>query len=62
MGNNMAKGISEAEAAILQQVAQTQKVSDTDGYEMLIRSRYVFEYIDDDGFWYQINPVLADFI
>ena len=62
MGNNMDKGISEAEAAILQQVAQTQKVSDTDGYEMLIRSRYVFEYIDDDGSWYQINPVLTDFI
>ena len=62
MGNSMAKGISQQEAERLNQVTQSQKVSDDEGYQILIRSRYVFEYIDDQGSWYRVNPILDGFL
>jgi hypothetical protein len=63
MRNNMGRGISQHEAEILKQVQQgSAKVSDDEGYQVLIRSRYVFEYIDEKGSWYVINPILEEIL
>lgn len=52
--------ISEVEWEKLRQVQKTQKVSDEEGYEGLIRSRMVFEYCEEDEAWFSVNPLLAN--
>lgn len=58
--NNMMMPISDAEWELLRQVKQRKKVTDDDGYQKLIRSRFVFEYHSDGEIWFDINPILAD--
>ena len=47
---------------LLRQVAQTQKVKGDDGYQRLIRSMFVYEYRDEEGSWFDINPILKDLV
>jgi AAA ATPase domain len=56
--NAMTRAVSERERELLEQVKITKKVSDEEGYQKLIRSRFVFEYQDEDGSWYDVNPIL----
>lgn len=35
-------------------------MSDDQGYELLIRSRLVFEYYYEDESWFDVNPILVD--
>lgn len=58
--NNMTIPISDAEWELLRQVKQRKKVTDDDGYQKLIRSRFVFEYHSEGEIWFDINPILAD--
>jgi hypothetical protein len=58
--NAMTRAVSEQEQELLQQVKMSQKVSDEEGYQKLIRSRFVFEYQDEEGSWYDVNPLLKD--
>lgn len=58
--NEMAIPISDEEWELLRQVKQRKKVSDDQGYQKLIRSRFVFEYRDRGDFWFDINPILAE--
>ncbi|MEQ9372875.1 MAG: hypothetical protein RIG63_28215 [Coleofasciculus chthonoplastes F3-SA18-01] len=39
---------------------QRKWVSDDQGYELLIRSRLVFEYYYEDESWFDVNPILVD--
>jgi hypothetical protein len=52
--------ISNDEWKLLRDVKQTKKVSDDQGYQKLIRSRFVFEYRDAGESWFDVNPILAE--
>ncbi|NEP11039.1 MAG: ATP-binding protein [Symploca sp. SIO2C1] len=45
---------------LLRQVAQEKKVTGDDGYQILIRSRFVYEYYDREEPWFDVNPILAE--
>jgi hypothetical protein len=58
--NEMTMPISDDEWELLRQVQQRKKVSGDQGYQVLIRSRLVFEYRDSGESWFDINPILAE--
>lgn len=58
--NSLVLAVDDREWVLLRQVAQHQKVSGDDGYETLIRSLFVYEYYDDQGSWFEVNPLLAE--
>ena len=58
--NERTLAVDDQEWELLRQVAQTQKVKGDDGYQRLIRSMFVYEYRDDEGSWFDINPILKD--
>ena len=58
--NERTLAVDDKEWELLRQVVQTQKVTGDDGYQRLIRSMFVYEYRDDDGSWFDINPILKD--
>jgi hypothetical protein len=58
--NEMTMPISDDEWELLRQVKQRKKVSDDQGYQKLIRSRFVFEYRDRGESWFDVNPILAE--
>ena len=57
--NELVLSIDDQEWNLLRQVNATKKVVGDDGYQTLIRSMYVYEYQDEDGSWFEVNPVLA---
>lgn len=58
--NQMVMAIDKKEWELLDQVVTHKKVSGDEGYQTLIRSLYVFEYRDQKGSWFDINPILAE--
>ncbi len=58
--NEMTLIISDNQWELLRQVQQRKWVSDDQGYELLIRSRLVFEYYYEDESWFDVNPILVD--
>ena len=58
--NERTLAVDDKEWELLRQVVQTQKVTGDDGYQRLIRSMFVYEYRDDEGSWFDINPLLKD--
>ncbi len=58
--NEMTMPISDDEWQLLRHVKQNKKVSDDQGYQKLIRSRFVFEYRDSGESWFDVNPILAE--
>ncbi|MEB3280412.1 MAG: ATP-binding protein [Lyngbya sp.] len=52
--------VEDEEWELLRKVVQTQKVTGDDGYQKLIRSMFVYEYRDDRGSWFDVNPILKD--
>jgi hypothetical protein len=57
--NELVLSIDDNEWRLLRQVNSTKKVVGDTGYQTLIRSMYVYEYQDEDGSWFEVNPVLA---
>jgi hypothetical protein len=57
--NELVLSIDNDEWKLLRQVNSTKKVVGDTGYQTLIRSMYVYEYQDDNGSWFEVNPVLA---
>jgi AAA ATPase domain len=53
------QGITPDEWELLRIVKNEKNVSGTLGYEKLIRNLLVYEYRDDEGVWYDVEPVLA---
>jgi len=62
MRDSMARAISAKELEALREVAVTQRVSDDEGYQMLIRGRYVCEFMDESGSWCCVNPILESLL
>lgn len=58
--NEMTLPISDDEWELLRQVRERKKVSGDQGYQILIRSRLVFEYRSNGESWFDINPILAE--
>ncbi|MEH2319148.1 P-loop NTPase fold protein [Nostoc sp.] len=52
--------ITNDEWELLRQVDKQQSVSGEADYQTLLRSLFVFEYQDNDGRWFGINPVLKE--
>jgi len=58
--NSLIRAITEDEWTLLRQIKQQQEVKGEEEYQTLLRSMFVFEYEDDEGSWYRINPILAE--
>ena len=58
--NQRLLAIDDKEWESLRRVMETQRVTGDEGYQTLIRSMFVFEYQDDRGSWFDINPLLKD--
>ncbi len=52
--------VTDLEWGMLRRVMEQKKVAGDDGYQILIRSMFVYEYRDAEGFWFDINPILAE--
>ncbi len=58
--NERLLAVDEDEWELLRRVAQTKKVTGDYGYQTLIRSMFVYEYQDEEGSWFDVNPLLKD--
>lgn len=58
--NSRLLAITEDEWELLRKVNQNNTIAGDEEYETLIRSLFVFQYRDDDGPWFDLNPLLAD--
>jgi hypothetical protein len=58
--NQMTLAITDLEWDLLHQVKQRKQVSGDDGYQVLVRSLFVYEYRDSEGSWFEVNPLLAE--
>jgi AAA ATPase domain len=58
--NQMILAISDDEWKLLRRVAKNKQVNGDEGYRSLVHSRFVYEYCDRDGFWFDLNPILAE--
>jgi hypothetical protein len=56
----LVRAVDDQEWELLRQVTQNQMVRGEDEYQTLIRSLFVFEYQDEEGGWFSINPLLAE--
>ena len=58
--NELVLPISVDEWDLLRQVAQRKQVAGDKDYQKLIRSMFVYEYSDQEGSWFEVNPILAE--
>lgn len=58
--NQMTLAVTDNEWDLLSQVKERKQVSGDDGYQVLVRSMFVYEYRDSEGSWFEINPILAE--
>jgi hypothetical protein len=56
----LVRAITDDEWELLLQVAKQQGVKGEEEYQTLLRSMFVFEYQDEQGGWFSINPILAE--
>ncbi|MGK7877602.1 MAG: ATP-binding protein [Xenococcaceae cyanobacterium] len=56
----MLQGITEDEWQFMRRVKGEKQIAGDDDYEKLIRNRFVYEYRDKEGAWYDVNPVLEE--
>lgn len=52
--------IDNQEWELLQQVVREQKVQGDEEYQVLLQSLFVFEYRDEQGSWFDLNPLLFE--
>jgi hypothetical protein len=52
--------IDDHEWELLRRVVQTKKVTGDKGYQILIRSMFVYEYQYDQNSWFDVNALLKD--
>ncbi len=58
--NTLNLAITPDEWQLLREVAQAKSLRGHEKYELLLRSMFVFEYRDEDGSWFDINPILTE--
>ena len=57
--NSLIRGFRENHWAMLREITQTKKIM-RDESLMLLKNESVLEYIDDDGPWYDVHPVVRE--
>lgn len=58
--DDLTLAVDEQEWELLLQVVQQQHVKGEKEYQVLLRSMFVYEYRDDLGRWFGVNPALAE--
>lgn len=59
--DDLISAISESEWTLLRQILQQQDyVKGEDEYQILLRSFFLFEYRDNEGRWFGVNPAIAE--
>jgi hypothetical protein len=58
--DDLTLAVDEEEWELLLQVVQQQHVKGEREYQVLLRSMFVYEYRDDLGRWFGVNPALAE--
>ncbi len=58
--NKRKRALNEDEWTLLRHVHNTHQVNDEENYDRLIQNRFVFEYIENDESWFEINPLLFE--
>jgi len=58
--DKLAQAINQDEWALLHKVQETRLVSGEEQHKTLLRSMFVFEYHDDQGRWFDVNPLLKE--
>jgi hypothetical protein len=58
--DDLALGVDDEEWELLVQVVQQQVVRGERECQILLRSGFVYEYRDEEGRWFGINPALAE--
>ncbi|MEH1840022.1 MAG: P-loop NTPase fold protein [Nostoc sp.] len=58
--NELTLAITPDEWELLRKVAQEKNLRGHERYELLLRSMFVFEYRNEDGSWFDVNPILAE--
>ncbi|NJK39400.1 MAG: ATP-binding protein [Oscillatoriales cyanobacterium RM1_1_9] len=58
--NKMALPITDQHWELLKRVHRTQSLSGFEEYRILLRSLFVYEYYDDRGSWFAVNPILLE--
>ncbi|NEQ09059.1 MAG: ATP-binding protein [Moorea sp. SIO4E2] len=58
--NKIRLAIQPKEWELLRQVHKSQEVIGEDYYRLLVRSLFVYEYYDDQGSWFTVNPILVE--
>ena len=58
--NQLSLAITPDEWELLKEVQKTKACNGEERYDVLIHSMFVFEYQDEDGSWFDINPILIE--
>jgi hypothetical protein len=58
--DSLVRAINAEEWKLLQQVKAQKALVGEAGYQILLRSLFVFEYLDEEGSWFGLNPILAE--
>lgn len=58
--NELNLAITPDEWDLLQEVRKTKNYRGDEKYDILLRSMFVFEYRDENGSWFDINPILIE--
>ncbi|OSO90859.1 KAP family P-loop domain-containing protein [Cylindrospermopsis raciborskii CENA303] len=58
--NLLSLAITPDEWELLREVRKTKTYRGEEQYDILLRSLFVFEYRDDQGSWFDINPILLE--
>ncbi len=58
--DSLIRAITANEWALLKSVQAQKAVVGEEGYQTLLRSLFVFEYLDELGTWFGLNPILAE--
>lgn len=58
--NELTQAIDPEEWQLLRQVAFEKSVRGEKEYQILLRSMFVFEYRNEQGRWFDVNPILAE--
>jgi hypothetical protein len=59
--NLLSLAITPDEWELLREVWKTKTYRGEEQYDVLLRSLFVFEYRDDQGSWFDINPILLEY-
>ncbi len=58
--NELTLAITPDEWELLREVAKEKNFRGHERYELLLRSMFVFEYRNEDGSWFDVNPILLE--